>query len=324
MLKDLKKYENLGTPNYFYQLSKQISQDENNWTISNLNELFANQIIDGRMDFNGSLLFAISVELIINDKDNFFSLNPIFEDCLVSDKYLQNKLLEQIFIFLCNTPEFHEIFNSKYISYDVIYNKIQITNSAFKFKYANFKQLLIDFNFIMPHPDKHIKQYIIEGKYKKLFDKHILPSIKKEMFGIDELKKQIERNNIYGEEAELFVLEFEKNRLDGHTKIEKIEKISDYHVNAGYDIVSFEDTDSNILNRFIEVKSFNGSESFFWSRNEINVAKLKEDEYFLYLIDRSKMNNKGYIPTIIQNPYVNVLNKDLWQKRIEKYYIHKN
>jgi hypothetical protein len=263
----------------------------------------------------------LSIKLIINDSGEYFSLNPLFEDYLVSDTYLQNKLLEQIFVLLVDTQEFHEIFNSMYISYDVVYNKIQITNSAFKFKYSNFKQLLIDFNFISPHPDEHFKKYIIDGKYKKLFDQHILPSIKKEMFGIDELRKQIEKNNIYGEEAELFVLEFEKKRLFGHEKIDKIEKISDYHVNAGYDIISFDAINSEILDRCIEVKSFSGAESFFWSRNEIDVAKMKENEYFLYLVDRSKINNENYIPTIIQNPYENVLNKDKWKKRIEKYFV---
>jgi len=324
MLSDLRKYENLGTPNYFYQLSKIMSQNPSDWSLNNLHEIFSNQVIDGRMNFDGCLLFAISVELILDDNDDNFSLNPIFQDYLVSDTYLQNKLLEQIFIVLSNTLEFHEIFNSQYISYDVVYNNIQITNSAFKFKYSNFKQLLIDFNFISPHPDKHFKKYIINGKYKKLFDKHILPSIKKERFGIDELRKQIEKNNLYGEEAELFALEFEKKRLIGHKKIEKIEKISDYHVNAGYDIISFDSIESEILDRCIEVKSFNGKESFFWSRNEIEVSKLKENEYYLYLVDRSKIHNKDYCPKIIQNPHKNVLQQDKWNKRIEKYFIHRN
>ena len=138
MLSDLRKYENLGTPNYFYQLSKIMSQNPSDWSLNNLHEIFSNQVIDGRMNFDGCLLFAISVELILDDNDDNFSLNPIFQDYLVSDTYLQNKLLEQIFIVLSNTLEFHEIFNSQYISYDVVYNNIQITNSAFKFKYSNF------------------------------------------------------------------------------------------------------------------------------------------------------------------------------------------
>lgn len=321
MLSDLRKYENLGTPSYFYELSKQIHKNNNYWTLDALNELFANKIIDGRMTFDGCLFFAITIKLIVSDNKEYFSLNPLFEGYLVNETYLQNKLLEQIFISLIDTPAFHEIFNSQYISYDVIYNKIQITNSAFKFKYANFKQLLIDFSFISPHPDEHMKNYIIEGKYKKLFDKHILPTIKKEMFGIGELKKQIEQNNIYGEEGELFVLEYEKKRLAKNKYVDKIEKISDYYVNAGYDIVSFDSIHAEILNRFIEVKSFSGNESFFWSRNEIDVAKIKENEYFLYLVDRTKMNNDGYEPIIIQNPYEHVLNNEQWSKRIEKYYL---
>lgn len=320
MLNDLKKYDNLGTPNYFYLLSKKVSQYDGYWSLKNLNELFANQVIDGRMKFDGCLVFAISIQLILNKEEGFL-LNPLFKEALVNDKYLQNKLLEQIFLLLSSTEEFHEIFNSKNISYDIIYNKIQINNSAFKFKYASFKQLLIDFEFITPHPDSHIKKYIIEGKYKKLFDRHILPSIKQEMYGIDELKKQIERNNIHGEEAEQYVLKFEKNRLSKHSNINKIEKISDYYVNAGYDLVSFNTISCEEINRFIEVKSFSGNESFFWSRNEIEVSKLKEDNYYLYLVDRSKMNKKEYIPTIIQNPYKNILQKDEWKKRIEKYYI---
>lgn len=323
MLSDLRRYDNLGTPNYFFELSQHINQSNNYWTLNNLNQLFANKVIDGRMNFDGCLVFAISIKLIINDGEDYFTLNPKFEEYLINNQYFQNKILEQVFISLVTTKEFHEIFNSQYISYDVVYNKIQIANSAFKFKYANFKQLLIDFNFISPHPNEHMKNYIVEGKYKKLFDKHILPSIKKEMFGIDELKKQIEQNNIYGEEGELFVLEYEKKRLSKNKYVDKIEKVSDYYVNAGYDIVSFDSIHAEILNRFIEVKSFSGNESFFWSRNEIDVAKIKENEYFLYLVDRTKMNNDGYEPIIIQNPYEHILNNEQWSKRIEKYYLSK-
>ncbi len=323
MLKDLRKYEYLGTPDFYFYLSKQIVK------IDSLEEqdilaLFANKSISGRMDFKGSLEFAKLINLIIiDDKTNIVTLDPSFNECLVSREYFKNKILERTFNILRVHDEFHLIFNSKNTSYDIVYNKVQISNSAFKFIYANFKQLLIDFEFISPHPDLHIRQYIVNGKYKKLFDKIILPAIKDKKLGLDELKKQIEMNNIYGEEAEEYVLLFEKKRLDMHKHINNIEKISDYYVNAGYDIISFDSVESEELDRHIEVKSFTGEESFFWSRNEIEVARIKKDEYFLYLVDRSKMNNKDYEPTIIQNPYEEVLNKSEWKRRIEKYFISK-
>ena len=321
MLNELRKHDHLGTPESFYYFVCQLVKSHE-IKEKDLSAIFANKVISGRMNFNGCILYAKSIGLIIIDiESNNVTLNPLFEKCLVSEEYLKNKILEQSFSSFSQNNEFHQIFNSKYISYDVVYNKIQITNSAFKFKYANFKQLLLDFGFIIPHPDKRIKSYIVEGKYKKIFDTHILPTIKNKKIGLDELKQQIEKNNIYGEEAEEFVLSFEKERLKGHSNHDKIEKISDYYSNAGYDVISFDSLESEGLNRHIEVKSFSGKETFFWSRNEMDVARIKRDEYYLYLVDRSQMKNKDYVPTIIQNPHDTVLSDDKWNKRVEKYFI---
>ena len=62
--------------------------------------------------------------------------------------------------------------------------------------------------------------FIINSRYKKLFDKIILPEIKKRKIGIEELRKSLEQNNIYGEEAELFVLKYERDRLNNKVGID--------------------------------------------------------------------------------------------------------
>jgi hypothetical protein len=66
MLNDLRKYENLGTPNYFYKLSKELNKNKCYWTLNNLHELFANKVVDGRMNFDGCLFFAISIGTVQN------------------------------------------------------------------------------------------------------------------------------------------------------------------------------------------------------------------------------------------------------------------
>ena len=71
-----------------------------------------------------------------------------------------------------------EYFSSKNLSHDIIYKSLQLNNSAFEFKYSNFKQLLLDFNLILEHPTPEFKSYIINQRYKKLFDKSVLPEIK--------------------------------------------------------------------------------------------------------------------------------------------------
>jgi hypothetical protein len=211
---------------------------------------------------------------------------------------------------------FHDIFCSEYISYDIIYHSIQIDNSAFPLKYACFKQLLIDFGVLKEHPAQGLNKYIINGRYKKIFDKEILPEIKKRKLGIEELRKSLEQNQIYGEEAERFVLKFEKDRLNGE---KAIDWVAEYSASDGYDIASYETVYSNSHDRFIEVKSYSGEPYFFWSRNEMDIARIKKNSYYLYLVDRSRMNAPGYIPIIIQDPYNNVLkNGTEWEQRIEK------
>ena len=89
--------------------------------------------------------------------------------------------------------------------------------------------------------------------------------------------------------------------------------ISEEFVNAGYDIESFNASDSISIDRFIEVKSYDGEKSFFWSKNEIDKAKELKDRYFLYLVNRKQIGIPSYKPHIIQNPYSRVFENDLWE-----------
>jgi hypothetical protein len=319
MLKELSHYENLGTPQYFWELFDTLKKSNRTWTIKEVQEYFFNRVVDKRSIFDGCILFAKLLGIVKINRSKEIILNNSFLDSLKSQQYLNEKIIEIIFQKLKNDEVFCEIFCSQNISYDVFYHLIQISNSAFRFKYANFKQLLVDFGFLLFHPNKQINAFVINSKYKKVFDKVVLPEIKKRKIGIRELKKTLEQQQIYGEEAERFVLCFEGQRLKNR---ENIDWVAEYWVNAGYDIASYEGIESVNHDRFIEVKSYSGTPSFFWSRNEIETAHIKKEQYFLYLVDRSKINLKDYAPMIIQNPCAEVLqNNTKWNKRVEKYFL---
>lgn len=321
MLKNLKRYENLGTPNYFLELLKLLKGGGKDWTKKNIQEYFFNRMIDERNVFDGCLPFLMTFEVIKNSR-GLIILNIELEEHKLNKKYICYKILENVFLKLKTGEEFNIIFNSKNISYDIVYRSIQISNSAFSFKYSNFKQLLIDLNFLSRHPDKKINKLIVNPGYRRFFDKLIIPEIKKCKVGIDEFQKILEQRQKNGEEAEYFVLKFEKERLSDNPKYDKIEKVSDYDVYAGYDIASYNSVKSSEIDRFIEVKSFFKKISFYWTKNEIDVARIKKDNYFLYLVDRNKLNEKDYTPMIIQNPNQEVLkNDEKWNKRVEKYII---
>jgi hypothetical protein len=322
MLNEFSRYENLGTPKFFYELFCKLASNEQSWTTLNIKEYFYNRIIEKVSIFDGCVPFAQAVGAIIINQDGIVTLNPSFVQTLVNEKYLSNKLLEMILMSLKGDNAFHEIFCSENISYDIIYKHIQIENTAFQLRHANFRNLLVSFTFLQQHPDSNIRKLIVNQKFKRLFDRDLIPEIKRRKIGIDQLEKLLAQKQIYGSEAEEFVLQFERRRLAFHKKLQNVEIISEYDVQAGFDIVSYENTDSHDIDRFIEVKSFSGVPNFHWSRNEINVSRIKKAQYFLYLVDRGQMNNKDYIPHIIQNPHEQVLERPAeWEKRVEEYFI---
>lgn len=320
MLEELRRYRNFGTPNYFFELLNTLKENqEATYTRTDIEKLFYNRVIDGRSIFDGCIEIAIKTEILVFEND-FLSLNNGVVDSLNSISHMRDKFVEYLLKALKDDDEFHKIFCSDYLSHDIIYKSLQINNRAFSLKYSNLKQLLIDFEVIKTHPTIELNSFIINNRYKKLFDKTLLPEIKKRKIGIEEFRKAMERQQIYGEEAEKFVLNFEFVRLK---KQKEINWVAEYIVNEGYDIASYNHESDELPNRFIEVKSYDGEKPyFFWSRNEYSVAKLKKDDYWLYLVNRSEMKNAEYSPILIQNPYETIMNNSQnWDKQIEKYRI---
>ena len=82
-------------------------------------------------------------------------------------------------------------------------------------------------------------------------------------------------------------MKYEKKRL-GVEGENKVKRISEIDVTAGYDIVSANSPNSTVANRFIEVKAVSEN-GFYWSKNEYDIAKLLAADYYLYLVDLSKM-----------------------------------
>ena len=318
MLKDLRRFDNLGSPEYFYELFRNLNSSEVVWRKDDIDTYFRNRVIRGRSIFDGCILLAQTISIINIGDDGTIALNGIIEDFLFSEKQMCDKFVEALFLAIKDDSIFQDIFSSKNISYDIIYHSIQINNSAFGFKNASLKQLLIDFDVIRIHPTTEIKKFILNSRYKKLFDKTILPEIRKKKLGIDELKQLLEQQSIYGEEAERFVLNYEAIRLENK---EGIDWVAEYSVAEGYDIASFETKESASIDRFIEVKSYQGNPYFFWTRNEIDISRIKGKSYFLYLVDRLRLNSPDYVPLIIQDPFNNILSDSNWDKQVEKYKI---
>lgn len=133
------------------------------------------------------------------------------------------------------------------------------------------------------------------------------------------LQRKLERDAEAGRLAESFVMRFEGKRL-GLDKLSSIEQVSLISVSAGYDIASFEASDSIEYDRFIEVKAV-GKRGFHFSANELAVAKRLLDRYCIYLVDLQKIKDDDYEPTILRNPSKLFENPDEWRITPDSYHV---
>ncbi len=323
MLDELSQYENLGTPGFFWELLGKIHRDSARWTTEDVRQHFSNRIVDGESIFDGCIPMGTTIGVIMVDGQGSISMNATFATFLVDERYLRGKIIERMLEALKEDGVFLGIFSPRYLSFDIVYHLIQIENSAFKFKYAGFRRFLISFGLLNPHPDPKIRKLIINPKHRRLFDKYVLTELRKRKIGIENLHAMLEQKQIAGADAEDFVVGFDRNRLTGHLRLGSVQRISDYDVAAGYDVVSFNDAHSSVHDRFIEVKSCSLDNRFYWSKNEVEQARIKRNQYFLYLVDPAKMKAQGYKPMIIQNPYENVFVDDSWTREAQTWLFSK-
>lgn len=268
----------------------------------------------GRLHLSGADLICYSNAFgWVQIEDDVISLSSSLT-AFTDDKAMMNEKLilstvEQLFS--------GEILNASLFSYDVVQHCYSFKNELFPLPLSCIRNALISQGFLIPLRDPQGTRFYISPLYDALIGNHC--KAKRKQLSLETLKKQLEENEASGEKAELFVVEYEKKRI-GPPLCEKIKRISEIDVAAGYDIVSYNSDESQEPDRFIEVKAVSSS-GFFWSRNEYEIAKLKGDKYFFYLVELSKTNEPGYTPEIIQNPAVNVMEADTWFVEAQSYHI---
>lgn len=232
----------------------------------------------------------------------------------VSDKdTLNDKLIrstvEQLFVW--------ETFNSSMFFFDVMKGCYSFRNELLPLHFSVVRNVLISQGFLIVVRDNQGVKFYIAQEYDSVVAQHC--KTKRKQFSLEQLRKQLEDNELAGEKAELFVLSFEKNRI-GQPLCEEIKRISEIDTSAGYDIVSFNTRDSVLPDRFIEVKAVSNT-GFYWSRNEYEVAKLKGTNYYLYLVELNCLMRPDYCPLIVQNPAIKIMESDSWFVQAESYFV---
>lgn len=249
----------------------------------------------------------------IEVSEDVVSISPIIAT-LLNDK---DKLNDALIVSTVNQLFKENVMDSSMFCYDSVQFSYTFKNELLPLSLSSVRNVLISQGFLIPLRDTQGTRFHISPAYDALVAKHCKE--RRKQLSLEQLKKQLERNELAGEKAELFVLECEKRRL-GLPLSEKVRRISEIDVTAGYDIVSFDSPQSREPDRFIEVKAVS-SAGFYWSKNEYEIAKLKGDMYYLYLIEIGSIDEQDYSPQIIQNPAVNVMDAEEWFVEAQSYFI---
>mgnify|MGYP001032254060 CR=1 FL=1 len=253
---------------------------------------------------------------IITKEKNRYKISEKFLNIIGNNELINKFIVQDIINILFD----NNVLNIEMFQYNLIKNQIIFRNELLHLHFSGVRNYLTTTDFFEIERNNSITTFYINNKYGNFIKKKIKNT--KKIFSLKQLKQQMEENEIAGEKAEIFVLNYEKKRI-GFPLAEKIQRISDFYVNAGYDIASYNDITSIEHDRFIEVKAISNNNQFYWSRNEYEKAKILGNRYFLYLIDLSSVEKKDYVPLIIQNPSYSIINSDEYIVETENYKITK-
>ena len=266
----------------------------------------------------------ISVDNVIQYCHAFGWINIVEDMLSVSTSILsvlddKEKLNDALIVTEISRLFDSEVFNSNMFSYDSVQCQYSFKNELLPLSLSTVRNILISQGFFFTIREPQGTRFYISPKYDNLIAKHC--KTKRRQLSLERLKQQIENNEIAGEKAELFVLEYEKKRL-GQPKCNLVKRISEIDVSAGYDIVSFNSVCSDVPDRYIEVKAVSKS-GFYWSRNEYEVAKLFGENYFIYLVSLGHIDEVGYKPEIIANPAGSIMESSGWIVEPQSYHVFK-
>jgi len=257
-----------------------------------------------------SLLKALN---IIKTKSDLLILTKAFSFPI--DSIQEFKIKFTPFLFSANR------FVSKYLNTFLLNFQIDIDNINFratvfdKIKFSAVRNLLLELEFITVSEDN--TTYFINPIYTELF----MSQFSRRRLSPEKFKKNQINNESIALKAEISIIEFESSRLTNISLLpHEIEHTSLKNVLAGYDIKSYEnylDINFNRIERYIEVKAVSIEDyNFYWSRNEIQIAKVFGEKYYLYLLPVISKNLFDFDNLIIkQNPYKNIYpNEAEWRK----------
>lgn len=318
----IKKFDanNYGSINDILEVAE-LAKSSKSISVGDLKNYFARKSVNFAYSINGIIELLHSIDWLEALEGEEYRINPKQFPKAIKHSNLENikkKLIHDIFLTLDNEDLLTDYLDLDSLDFDIATGETLVLTDSIPLRYSGLRKLMKSLGFFVDIQKSPIF-YQIGEEHQDFFHDHVLEWIhKSSSYLIDtgltyeEFKRIQKIKEELGDWAEEQIILYEKRRLEGHPRLDRIQKISKIKVDAGFDIISFEGTESLDFDRFIEVKSYSGKLEFYWSSNEIHIAKKKKDNYFLYLLDRKKIIDANYNPIVIKNPFYAVYQNDDW------------
>lgn len=191
-----------------------------------------------------------------------------------------------------------------------------VMDTEMRRRFGGIRNLFLDLEFLEKDIDK--PRYWVSLQYLDTF----FEAKSQISTSPADLKNILRAREKLGRDAELEVLKFERARLRHNPNLAKqIKHVAVENIGAGYDILSFTESanSSDFSDRFIEVKAVSPADfKFFWSRNEIEAARIHGAKYFVYLLPVSKFGFDIQELKIVENPFEVIFQNEIrWQREHE-------
>lgn len=194
---------------------------------------------------------------------------------------------------------------SSVIFFDTQKGRYCMKRTSVKMRFAAFRNLLLDAGILSAEGD--LFYFLVDDN---VFLQNAVRNWRQGMTP-EQLMRKLKKEKEAGEIAEKYVMDYECSRL-GFPKAEKVEHVSLVSVSAGFDIASFNNPQSIVFDRLIEVKAY-GSRGFYLSSGELNAARKYGNNYYLYIVNINEIAEPNYSPTIICNPIEYFSSCDDWR-----------
>lgn len=315
MLSDLQRFNSLGNEIGIRFFAKIVFK-QGGATLSAVKSIYFYKP-DAVLNVNAAVVFFKEIGMLTVANKWLYPTEMALSFGNVDSVFFWNQFCRCIISFLMDS----KIVKEESYHFDIESRTYYIDQFGFPLSFSVFRNILIQLSALVEIDDGSLR---ISRYAEKIFLEE--KNRRKTKLKLEALKKLIEEQNEQGEEGEAFALLFEKERVSRlcFENAQDVKLISDIDASAGYDMVSFERSESKKYDRFIEIKTYVGNIHFYWSRNEIEISKLLKNQYYLYLIDYSKIHQTGYVPLIIENPFENIYTSNLWEKDIDCYFVEKN